>query len=731
MSADLPAVLVSPRWLDRPKPKKVKVELTPVVIADHMAWPEGLQATWSSEPRWATPDRSPRTLSLHLGVSEVALSRLERGEVLTTEDLGPPPRWVDSRLLLHLSPRAALPLVALRAKAVWVLPEEALQLLVLEHGLALLDALLVFAGHHAHEGLRLLLPYASMRVAAFAAHAASFHKRARAPARAWLEHHPEVATAALIAPALDRPSKARDAAAQALRHLVKAGHAAIVMAVAERAGARDAIRELIDRDPLDVLPTRMPELPEWAAAATLPPLVLKSGERVPPEATRHALTMLQISELDAPYAGVASLNEACTPPSLATFGWELFQAWLAAGAPAKDSWAMTQLAHLGDDLTTRKLVTHIKAWPGQAANARALLGLDVLAAIGTDTALMHIHRLSTKAQFKALRSRAEAKIAEIAEARDLSEDQLADRIVPDLGLDDDGSLVLDFGPRQFRVGFDESLQPFVQDAAGARLSDLPRPIKADDEALAKVARETWKVLKKEAKTIATEQLRRLEHAMARRRRWRHDELRQCLVEHPLLGHLVRRLVWGVYDGDRLQQPFRVAEDRTFADIDDATLVLAQDAAIGVVHVLDLDAGQVAALTQVFDDYGILPPFKQLLRETFTLTPVEAGRAILDRWRTRAASPAAFFGLETRGWTRSGMADWSTVTSFETQVTVGGLRATVVLRIGPGVWAGRYAQSGDQTVETVGFDDPELELGALHPIVVSEIVRDVELLMRRT
>ena len=58
-------------------------------------------------------------------------------------------------------------------------------------------------------------------------------------------------------------------------------------------------------------------------------------------------------------------------------------------------------------------------------------------------------------------------------------------------------------------------------------------------------------------------------------------------------------------------------------------------------------------------------------------------------------------------------------------------SSAVLRISPGVWAGRYAQSGDQTVETVGFDDPELELGALHPIVVSEIVRDVELLMRRT
>ena len=91
--------------------------------------------------------------------------------------------------------------------------------------------------------------------------------------------------------------------------------------------------------------------------------------------------------------------------------------------------------------------------------------------------------------------------------------------MPELGLDDNGTLLLDFGPRQFSVGFDEHLKPQVRDASGALLKDLPSPLKSDDAALAEAAVSRWKALKKDARTLAGQQLLRLELAMAQRRRW--------------------------------------------------------------------------------------------------------------------------------------------------------------------------------------------------------------------
>lgn len=55
----------------------------------------------------------------------------------------------------------------------------------------------------------------------------------------------------------------------------------------------------------------------------------------------------------------------------------------------------------------------------------------------------------------------------------------------DLGLDDNGSLLLDFGPRQFTVSFDETLKNrLCAMLPAAARKDLPKPNKSDDESRA-------------------------------------------------------------------------------------------------------------------------------------------------------------------------------------------------------------------------------------------------------
>src|SRR5690606_22716523 len=116
-------------------------------------------------------------------------------------------------------------------------------------------------------------------------------------------------------------------------------------------------------------------------------------------------------------------------------------------------------------------------------------------------------------------------------------------------LEADGRTVLDYGRRRFVVGFDEQLRPYVADEDGTRRKDLPKPGATDDQTLAPAAYHRFAALKKDVRTVARDQIRRLEQAMVMQRRWTADEFRALFVAHPLLWHLVRRLVWGVYDTD--------------------------------------------------------------------------------------------------------------------------------------------------------------------------------------
>jgi hypothetical protein len=246
--------------------------------------------------------------------------------------------------------------------------------------------------------------------------------------------------------------------------------------------------------------------------------------------------------------------------------WAVFERWQTAGYSAKESWALDALGLVGNDDTVRQLAPLIHAWPGESAHKRAVAGIDILTSIGTDVALMHLHRIAEKAKFKGLKGTAKARMEEVADGLGLTTDQLGDRLVPDFGLDQDGSLVLDYGERRFRVGFDEQLKPTVADEAGAQRKALPKPGAKDDPSLATAAYARFSSLKKDVRAVAGDQIRRFEKAMVTGRRWTAAEQRSLFVEHPLLWHLTRRLVWATFTTDGMvSESFRVAEDRTLAD----------------------------------------------------------------------------------------------------------------------------------------------------------------------
>ncbi|MFD0531331.1 DUF4132 domain-containing protein [Kitasatospora arboriphila] len=300
--------------------------------------------------------------------------------------------------------------------------------------------------------------------------------------------------------------------------------------------------------------------------------------------------------------------------------------------PSQDGWALHVLGRARRRRDGPRLTPVLRAWPGEGAHHRAVDGLEVLAAIGSDVALLHLHGIAQRVKFKALKARAQEKIAEVAAGLGLSGEQLSDRLVPDFGLDADGTTVVDYGTRTFTVGFDEQLKPYVLDADGARRKDLPVPGARDDAEVALAERKRFAALKKDVRTVAGDQIRRLEDAMVTRRSWTAEEFDQLFVGHPLLWHLVRRLVW-LAEADGATTAFRVAEDRTLADVRDEVFVLPSGATVRLAHPLLL-GDDLGAWSELFADYEILQPFRQLGRAGVRAERRGARRSPADPLRER-------------------------------------------------------------------------------------------------
>jgi hypothetical protein len=563
-------------------------------------------------------------------------------------------------------------------------------------------------------GLRAAQPFGDVSIvpAIVKAFAGKKHK---APARTWLLRHPRHAAAgALTLWAADR---ADTGAARVLRYLDARGHRATILGFAADLDVDAATRAMLDADPLTAPGVKRPPVPAFAATNALPPLVPVPGTAAPD--ADLLLVQLAWSNADEVHPGVLAAKAGYTPASRAAFAWALFEAWLAAGAPPKASWCMQAVGLLGDDDCARRLTALARKWPGENAAARAQAALDALLNIGTDTALININLLAEKSRFPAFAAAARERIDAIAYSRGLTTDELADRLVPTLGLDEDGADVLDTGSHVYRIVFDANLLPVLRDGNGALLPDLPRPGKNDDKQRMKAAKARLTALRKDARASAALHLSRVERAMCTGRAIDADVFLDRYARHPWMRHLAERLVWGVSESP-VTSPvtFRVAEDGTLADIDDKLYELPPDASVVVRHPLDLAADAVPVWSQVFADYEILQPFPQLARPVFR---APAGLdAVISRLRGHTVTYGQLRGLEARGWQK-----WHD-SSVQMAKPLGG-KLWAVLDTDPGWHASDTAESVEpQRIEDVVFHGGDA--AELDPRAYSELAYDLDRLV---
>lgn len=690
-SQQLPSLLVQPPWLQK-LPKRVELpskNLELLAFPEHEHFPVGLRERYRS---YFKPHQEPqRSLESCYGFAERLCEMPDVEWALQLWNSAPASVWnpydlrstwssVPSQILAHFG-CAALP------------------------GLL---ANLATAPVTVYEALAMC---ESPRVAETFAQALVRSKKYRATAQKWFKSFPQAAAVGLIPAALRGKEKEREAPHVALRWMAQQGQREVLLAVADQYGVKSVVSQILEADPLLNLPAQIPSKPAWWRPACLVPPRLRNGAALPVEAIEHIGTMLSISTLDSPYAGLEVVRDSCQESTLQEFAWSVYQAWLLAGGPAKEDWGFTVLGHFGGDHCARQIAPELRRWPSEGLSSRAALGLDVLCAIGTDVALMHLHAIAQKVRHKSLQEKAQAKIEEVADNRGLTLDELADRLVPDLDLGNDGSKMLDFGPRQFRVSFDQLLRPQLRDSEDRWLGELPKPNKSDDPVLSAAAVEQWKALKKDAKTVASTQLQRLEQGLARRRRWTVPVFRALMVEHPLLGHLVRRLVWGSYQQERLLYTFRVAEDGTLADSEDRAVEWPSDTSIGVFHPLD-DLKCLNNWRVLLADYQILQPFAQIERPVILRGAGEESGEI-KRFEGKIAPRGQILRLEGRGW-RRGNVESGVVTDYQKNLTCG--LATLAICIDGGI---EDMAKLDATLQ-------ELVLPAnLHPVEFSEVLLDIQ------
>ena len=300
-----------------------------------------------------------------------------------------------------------------------------------------------------------------------------------------------------------------------------------------------------------------------------------------------------------------------------------------------------------------------------------------------------------------------------------------------------------YGDRQFEFVFGEGMKPQVRDEKGKIRANLPKPGKKDDLDKANSAIAAWKILKKQITQVSKIQAVRLEQAMITQRRWTVAEFELRIVNHPLMTHLAQSLIWTGY-GDRNERILiRIAEDRTYSDIEDEILSLENVTRVGIVHPISLDKTEQQQWSQLWLDYELFSPFPQCDRELFFPTPEEQETTVVTRFKDKTIPGIRLVStFEKQGWIRGGVGDGGGCNEHSKAYPNANLIICIEYTGGIAMWDVRHSSDIEITrcyFAPLETHNPGLMLTAnykkalrlkdVDAIVFSEVMRDLTLLTR--
>lgn len=379
------------------------------------------------------------------------------------------------------------------------------------------------------------------------------------------------------------------------------------------------------------------------------------------EAPEDLLAAVLVSYADMQDLGISKNAEKLAAElhtgELADYVRELYDLWIAEGAPAKKKWVIYAASIHGGEKIVPVLYAQIQDWAKNSRGAMASEAVRALALGGTSTALLLVDQIARKFRFRQVKDAAGRALSYAAEQLGITKAELEDRIVPDLGFDERMEQTIDYGNRQFRVQLTPELTLEVYDGKGKKLKNLPSPGKQDDPERAKAAYEAWKLLKKQMKTVAANQTLRLEQALGSGRQWKTEQWTALFVKNPIMHQFAAGLIWGVYADGKVEQMFRYMEDGSFNTVDEEEYELPEEGIIGLVHPLELSEEQLTAWKEQLSDYEIVQPVEQLERPVYRVTEEEQELEELSRFHGRVLNGLSLSGkLLNMGWYRGEILD---------------------------------------------------------------------------
>ncbi len=316
--------------------------------------------------------------------------------------------------------------------------------------------------------------------------------------------------------------------------------------------------------------------------------------------------------------------------------------YLNSGAATKGLLALAKRATPA--VAADRVRAYLKNHGKRTSQASSLL--ETLAAMGDPVTLQVVIAAATRLKQKGVQKFAGSLIEKVAEAKNWSMDELADRTVPTAGLDDDGTLELACGPeeKQYTAQLDDGLVLVIRNPDGKVVKSLPS---GKDDAT-KAAKKQLSASRRELKQVIAMQSSRMYEALCAARSWPIADWQRDLHGHPVMRKLTERTVWVGLDREgHVAAGFRPTAEGDFTDANDDDVNVDAFHSVKLAHGAEMSEEDADAWSRHLQDYEIEPLFIQFGRELLKLDRGQEASTEIDDRKGWVTDTFTFRGAATK------------------------------------------------------------------------------------
>jgi len=332
------------------------------------------------------------------------------------------------------------------------------------------------------------------------------------------------------------------------------------------------------------------------------------------------------------------------------FGLALIKGYQDSNADTKFKYYLVMAGLIGKDGVLNKLHTVFKNTVTSKRYRMAAMTVGAIAMVGSDKALRIVDMIARKFANKRPQIRNGAKEALDAAASELeiTMDQLADRIIPNLGFEEH-YYAFESGEDQYRafINKDFKLNYFNED--NKLRKSMPKDVSRETKA-------ELKAIEKEIKEVVKTQKGRLENYLVTERTWEVEEWMEYYYANPIMLIYVQRLLWGVYDENhQLISAFYCDDDLDLYDVDDEEVDVEDGTYIKIVHPLHMSEELLTKWKEKVYSMDKEFEFEIINREVTLVSEEESERNLTKILHGEKIPKGADFVagfLEKKGWLKS-------------------------------------------------------------------------------